>query len=78
MSRCRCRVVQAGDVRCYTARRARVCIPMYRAAATTHNIAHARLAGHISDTSAQPNGACRNPSGRPPPPGAAGKRDRQG
>ena len=37
---------------------------MYRAAVTTHNIAHAWLAGHIADTSAPLNGACRNPSGR--------------
>ncbi|KAB0650164.1 hypothetical protein F7R13_28370 [Burkholderia territorii] len=64
MSRCRWRDVPAGDVRLYTAPRARVCIPMYRAAVTTHNIAHARLAGHTADTSARPNDDCRNLSGR--------------
>ncbi|KAB0644109.1 hypothetical protein F7R21_04720 [Burkholderia latens] len=55
--------VPAGDVRCYTAPRARVCIAMYRAAMATHNIAYARPAGHIADTSARPNRGCRNLSG---------------
>ncbi|RQZ15144.1 hypothetical protein DIE15_16360 [Burkholderia sp. Bp9031] len=64
MSRGRCREIPAGDVRFYTAPRPHVCIPMYRAAVTTHNIAHARLAGHIADTSARPNEGCRNLSGR--------------
>ncbi|TGN97681.1 hypothetical protein PL79_010190 [Burkholderia sp. USMB20] len=64
--RCRWRDVPAGDVRFYTPPRAPVCIPMYRAAVTTHNIAHARPAGHIADTSARPNDGCRNLSGRRP------------
>ncbi|PRG00029.1 hypothetical protein C6Q14_22195 [Burkholderia ambifaria] len=64
MSQGRGREVAAGDVRLYTAPRARICIPMYRAAATTHNIARTRLAGHIADTSARPNEGCRNQSGR--------------
>ncbi|PRD91125.1 hypothetical protein C6T66_12830 [Burkholderia multivorans] len=66
MDRCRTREGRRGDVRLYTAANRRVCIALYRAAVVTHNIAHARLAGHIADTSQRPNDGYRNPTGRRP------------